>query len=241
MLKVLAVAWTTKSRNRLPAQDLDGKRGAFLSNLVRDTFMASYPVINFEQYDSGTTDDRLLVFAAPAKEIAQWAGIPRKGWHVRMLYQRWVTPSRERELTDFWTRASSRDGEGYILGPTALTIAVHGDPVIEDGNIHLDYRSPLINASSGSAALKTVAALVLPMIRVRLSEGQQEVLAQFMTDCCRDLPDAEHDYVLESAMQIGQMCTNPEWFIERHDLDENQVQDIIVALEALCRPALVVE
>lgn len=57
--------------------------------------MPKYPAITFHQYESTGNDDALIFFAAPAKALAAWAGIPRKGWHVRMLYQRWITPSRE--------------------------------------------------------------------------------------------------------------------------------------------------
>jgi len=54
--------------------------------------MTRYPVIRFHQFADGDQDDDLLyLFAAPASAIAAWAGIPRKGWRVRMLYQRWVT------------------------------------------------------------------------------------------------------------------------------------------------------
>ena len=79
-----------------------------------------FPVIRFNQYESAGSDDELLLFSAPAKAIAGWAGIPRKGWHVRMLYQRWITPGRERELKEFWDRASSPDTTApkkFILGP----------------------------------------------------------------------------------------------------------------------------
>ena len=113
-----------------------------------------FPIIDFRQFGSETDDDRLLLFAAPAREIAKWAGIPQKGWHIRMLYQRWITPSRERSLVDFWNAAATpRDDQPkqYILGPTALTIAIHGTPRIKSDRIHLDYDSVLPMDEGGSS------------------------------------------------------------------------------------------
>ena len=39
----------------------------------------SVPVIEFHQFGGADHRDRLLLFAAPAKQLAAWAGIPRKG------------------------------------------------------------------------------------------------------------------------------------------------------------------
>ena len=67
----------------------------------------SFSVIDFNQFGSKNQSDRLLLFAAPAKEIASRAGIPRKGWRIRMLFQRSITPGRENELKDLWKLASN--------------------------------------------------------------------------------------------------------------------------------------
>jgi len=106
----------------------------------------SFPVIDFNQFSSGTESDRLLLFAAPAKSIAAWAGIPRKGWRIRMLFQRWITPGRENELKEFWNRASN-PSDGYILGPSAIIVAIQGNPEIVDGRIALNYDSPIDDPS----------------------------------------------------------------------------------------------
>jgi len=62
----------------------------------------TYPVIRFSQYGSDSPSDDLVMFAASAKDIYAWAGIPRKGWNIRMLFQRPITVSRETELKRFW-------------------------------------------------------------------------------------------------------------------------------------------
>jgi len=197
-----------------------------------------FPVIEFNQFSSGSDADRLLIFAAPAKAIAAWAGIPRKGWHLRMLYQRWVTPARAQELLSFWNTASQRP---FILGPTALTIAIHDDPSIANGRITLAYTPPVDFAAPPPQVLRSLADITLRQLRARLTPEQQELVDQVVANPECELPDCSHDYVLESALQIAQMSRATEWFIDRNALDNNGVDELIQALEALCRPALVVD
>ena len=177
--------------------------------------MNTFPVLEFQQYGSGTDDDRLLMFAAPAKSIAAWAGIPRKGWHIRLLYQRWITPGREKEVKEFWNTASKPDPacpagqKAYILGPTALTIAIHGSPEIKDGKITLDYTPPYDLTKPPAETLQTLAGIVLERVKKRLEDSQQAAYDQFAADPLKPLPDTEHDYVLESLLQFAQMQKNP--------------------------------
>lgn len=205
--------------------------------------MTNYACISFHQYETQTNEDELVLFAAPAKAIAAWAGIPRKGWNIRMLYQRWITPSREREVTDFWRHASTKgDAIGsYILGPTALTIAMHDPAPISRDRIRLEYTSPIQPGTSPLDNLKSLATQVLTHIRPRLSAEQRQVLDDFRRDPFHDIPDTEHDYVLESAMQFAQIESDPCWFKGHYHLDDQAINDIIVSLEAICRPALVVD
>lgn len=206
--------------------------------------MPQFPVIHFSQYESSDSDDDLLLFAAPAKAIAAWAGIPRKGWHVRMLYQRWITPGRERELKDFWQRASTpdpADGKRFILGPTALTIAIHGPAEIQNGEIILDYQSPIDLSKPLLANLSSIAQTSLALLRQRLTAGQQLVLDEFTKNPTQEFPESDHDYVLDSAMQIVQMREQPEWFVEKHSLSDEEIREIITALESISRPAVVVD
>lgn len=205
--------------------------------------MTGYPLIQFHQFNSGTGEDELILFAAPAKRIAAWAGIPRKGWNIRMLYQRWITPSREQEVTDFWRLASTKDAEtgGFILGPTALTIAIREPPAIDNGTIVLHYDSPLEPEKTPLENLQTLAGIVVPKIRERLGAEQQQLIDEFSAVPLVDIPDTEHDYVLESAMQFVQMANDPSWFKGFNKLSDQAVDDIVTSLEALCRPALVVD
>jgi hypothetical protein len=206
--------------------------------------MPKFPAIPFKQYESSTPDDELIVFVAPAKTIAAWAGIPRKGWHVRMLFQRWITPGREVEVKEFWKRASTPEngaGKKYILGPTALTVAIHGEPVFDHGEIVLDYTSPLDLSKPANENLATIAGITLDSIRPRLSTEQLSDLDTFLTDPLREVPDTDNDYVLQSAMQLGQMRLQSGWFVEKYSISDEQLREMIVALEAIARPAVVVD
>src|SRR5262249_38526431 len=78
----------------------------FATSCTGETPM-NYAVTPFNQFASATEEDRLYLFAAPATQLISWAGIPKKGWHMRMLYQRWVADMRKGELKDFWTTAAS--------------------------------------------------------------------------------------------------------------------------------------
>lgn len=205
-----------------------------------------YPVIDFNQFGSDTEYDRLLLFAAKAKDLAAWAGIPRKGWRIRMLFQRWITEGRERELKDFWRRASTRDeesGQDFVMGPSAIVLAIQGDPTVEDGKIKLDYESPLDEIGSEAEMLKVLSNLVRPKIVERLSDESRAIAEEFHEDPIVDeLPDSGHDYVLEFCFQLSQMDKNPEWFIEHNEIDqEGELPDLITSMESLCRPAIVVD
>ncbi len=203
-----------------------------------------YPVIDFHQFGSNDSSDRLLLFTAKAKDLAAWAGIPRKGWRVRMLFQRWITSSREREVQEFWDRASTRDpsrGIGYVLGPTAIVVAIQGEPAISNGRLSLFYNSPIDGITSDVERLRILANLNKPKVVARISETGKQVISEFERDPIGELPNHGHDYVLEFALQLIQMAANPEWFIEHNSIPDLELRDLIIAMEALCRPAIVVD
>jgi hypothetical protein len=206
---------------------------------------ATYPVIEFHQYDGSTSEDRMLLFAAKAKDIAAWAGIPRKGWRIRMLFQRWITPGREEDLKEFWTRASKTSlppAPNYVLGPTAVVIAVQGEPEVKDGRITLEYRSPIDGIDDPVEKLSCLAKIVFDKVRKRLSPEDAALLDEFSSDPLKeDLPDPQHNYVLEFAFQLAQMRADAAWFANANAISAEELRDLITAMEALCRPAIVVD
>ena len=132
------------------------------------------------------------------------------------------------------------DGKRFILGPTALTIAIHGPAVIQGDSIVLDYHPPIDTSKPLPDNLSSIAQTSIALLRQRLTAVQQISLDEFTANPTQELPDTDHDYVLESAMQIVQMRDQPLWFINKHSLGDEEVREI-TALEAISRPAVVVD
>ncbi|WP_155976955.1 hypothetical protein [Nocardia sp. 348MFTsu5.1] len=202
-----------------------------------------YKVLRFNQYGSDTDADELYMFAAPATELARWAGIPRKGWRVRLLYQRWVTPGRSREVTEFWDRAGEIRGPHgkYLLGPTALTLASASELDITDEGIMLSYSPPFSTADSEYEQLAKVANIALISIVPRLTEVEVQKLQDVRENLAFVPDEYEPNHVLQSAIQISQIAYDPEAFCTRNEVSISERGELIEALEALCRPALVVD
>lgn len=205
--------------------------------------LGRFPAIDFHQFQSDTDDDRLIVFAAPASILAQWAGIPRKGWRLRALYQRWVTPNREREVTQFWNDAAAyKEGANrFLLGPTALTLAASEPFTLDGGEIVLSYDNPLLSIEGDIARLKEVASRALPAFMGRLNAAEQERVRLLSSE--DELPEETYDqnHVMTTVGAISQMASNPQGFLERHSVTGDETRELVAALEALTRPALVVD
>jgi len=204
------------------------------------TELGRYPAIEFHQYGDGDAD-RLVMFAAPASVLAAWAGVPRKGWRLRALYQRWVTPGRAQEVRRFWQDASTYDhgGHRYLLGPTALTLAATKDIHLEAGQIVLSHSSPILELKTDAERLGRAATESLVHLRPRLSPDEIAVLDSL--PLIATPIEYEANRVLESAIQIAQMANDPEEFIVVHSIPESEVRELIEALDAISRPALVVD
>lgn len=206
--------------------------------------MKKYPIIKFHQFESGQKQDELIMFAARAKDIAGWAGIPRKGWNLRMLFQRPITPLRDQELKSFWEHASNQSEEGgYIVGPSAIIVAIQ-DEVNLDGVINLEFKSPIDPIENEPTfTLKTLAELLLPRVKSRLNDDQKRVLGErdAKNNYFSEFPDLESDYVFEFAIQMQQMIADAQRFIDENGIDSDSVISIIQSMEAVLRPAIVVD
>jgi hypothetical protein len=202
---------------------------------------AEVSVLEFHQYTSNDPDDRLLMFAAKATDIWGWAGVPRKGWRVRMLYQRWISEARKQEVVAFWDQVSKPRPElarKYLVGPNAITVAIFDEPEIVDNNLILDYQRPFLDSATQPEKLKSCASVVIG----RMLPGLTDIEAEILND--RSLWTEEnmgHNYVLESLCQIKWASEDPQGFINDNDLVEQDLFQLIESLEALCRPALVVD
>lgn len=208
-----------------------------------------FPALEVHQYASKSKDDRLYLFAAPANAISRWAGVPRKTWQLRFLYQREYSAGRKSALEHFWKKASTptktppHGHKSYILGPNAITIAIFGEPDLDAaGNIRLAYTPPCdILSDNQFEVMQSLARVVTSRLTPRLNDEQTASLKEFNKDPLREMPDVEHDYLLESIYQLEQMVKDPNWFVDFYDLTTDQVKNIIIGLEQICRPALVVD
>jgi hypothetical protein len=202
---------------------------------------AEVPVLQFHQYGAEDPDDRLLMFAATASDLWGWAGIPRKGWRVRMLYQRWITESRKEEVIAFWDKVSkprSDHPRKYLVGPNAITVAIFDEPELVNRKLTLAYERPFKDSDSEPEKLGACATRVVQRMGSRLTEGELAIL----NDSERWTEDElGHNYVLESLCQIKSASENAEQFIEMNELTQDDITQLIESLEALCRPALVVD
>lgn len=198
---------------------------------------ATYPVLPFNQFGREDDSDQLLLFAPKAKDLAAWAGIPRKGWRIRMLFQRWVTPGRERELGQFWATAAT---EG-IHGPSAVIVAIQDEPRIVNGEIQLEYNSPIDEGMTPGERLAILAEEIAPRVEGRLRQEDFDLLREFANSPLQELPAVGHDYVFEFALQLAQMRADPSWFIGTNHISAEELPGLITSMEALVRPALIVD
>jgi hypothetical protein len=204
--------------------------------------MKKYDVISFHQYGSSLANDELLMFAANARDINSWAGIPRKGWQIRMLFQRPITPTRDSDLKKFWNQASTPEpGDEYIVGPSAIIVAVQGFPNIENGKINLEYKCPVDLLKNSNQVIQDLAKLLMPKVSLRLSVDQQQNINDRTGHEFTIFPDIGSDYVFEFALQLQQMIVDAERFIDQNSIDQNGITEIISSMEAVLRPAIVVD
>lgn len=199
----------------------------------------TYEFLEFHQFGSSTDSDRLVLLAPPAKQIAAWAGIPRKVPRTRLNYQRWLTKARLGQVTNYWELASQ---EPYILGPTALVVAFQSVPEVNgDGLLAIDYYLPYSSQDSPADQLGKTAETVLKSMFSRLSADELEYLEMLRKDKSFDRAAFDVHYVLQSIAEIQAMSIDPAGYITGNGIDGEETQEIIAGLEALCRPALVVD
>lgn len=205
--------------------------------------MERFECIRFSQYGQEESDN-LIMFAAPAKKIYNWAGIPRKAWQIRMLFQRPITKVRGRELKDFWKVASSpNEGllEKRILGPTAIVIAIQGSPTVNDNQIDISY-TPVVDVTCEPIKnISILAKRVYPSVFNRLDKEQKILLEEFRINPFQNFPDIEHDYVFEFALQLTQMISDSERFVQVNAIEPEAQREIVLSMESICRPAIVVD
>jgi hypothetical protein len=210
----------------------------------------SYPGFVFHQYKEGAEkrDGRLVAFCAPAQEIKLWAGVPRKGWTLRALYQRILDTTRISRVSEFFTPATDRAVGN--LSPTAVTIALMSPKAQipnDDGpfTLTLEVSDPP-DLENASAEIARLAGELFPAHLDRLSgevrssvdlyvEGriQREAL-----EC--DLP--QEAYVALFVADLVALSKDPDGFLNERSLDseENKFR-LLDGMYELSKPALIVD
>jgi hypothetical protein len=202
----------------------------------------NYPIISFNQYDRTQNDDVMHLFAAPASEISKWAGIPRKGWRIRMLYQRWISASRKSQLSTFWKIAAGVGLPDCTVCPTAIVVALQEKAKITDGKIDLDYASPIIGIPNDDEKLKCLASIIYPRLKYRIKGKDLSNLDAFeKSPLASKIPNNLEDGVLEFCYQLLVLANNPADFISQNSLTKSDITEIISSLDAISRPALVID
>lgn len=120
-------------------------------------------------------------------------------------------------------------------------MAIQDEPTVIEGEIELAFE-PLVDLEDDP--IQILPALVdrlYPATLARLSDDQRRAVADFESAPFADFPEIEHDYVFEFALQLTQMRVDPARFVERNQINREQLIEIVLSMESLCRPAIVVD
>ena len=207
--------------------------------------MSVYKTLSFHQYESDSDSDELIMFSAPAEEIASWAGVPRKGHSIRMLYQRDPNENRVTQIAEFWNDAGTSDGndsQPFVLGPTAIVLALTESAKRNGQDLTIVYEPPVdLGQDDYLKVLRELATLVLPQVMDRLDDSSRLSIDGFQNRDLLEIPDTKHDYVADFAYRLVLMSKDPSAYVARENLNEERTRELSRALESLCRPALVVD
>jgi hypothetical protein len=213
----------------------------------------TYQAQVFYQYNAAPDHrgGRLVSFSAPARDIKLWAGVPRKGWTLRALYQRILDKSRISRVGEFFTpRAGARVGN---LSPTAVTIALMDSTsqIPEDpGAFALTLEIPEPPDPEGSkidveGKLARLAKQLLPSHLGRFSGDLRTVLERYADGSIdrNELDDhlPQEEYVGQFVADLVALATTPYDFLAERNLDKEEADLLLDALYELSKPALIVD
>lgn len=206
-----------------------------------------YKAHAFFQYgsDANTYAGQLVSFAAPAAEIIEWAGVPRKSWTLRALYQRILDDRRLDRVGEFFT-PSAASGVGN-LSPTAVTIALTDAaiqtpsapgafdlsipipplPIIDERDSELSRLAKKIVAAHLTRFDSATKAALEGYANAKITRAQLE--AELSTD----------DYVALFVADLLELAADPSDFLAQRNV-ESPLQ-LLDALYELSKPALIVD
>src|SRR5258708_5930479 len=110
-------------------------------------------------YPRQGTDQPLLLFVAPAADIRNWAGVPRKAFDYQHGFQRTLNPGRVSEVAQYFLE------DARNISPTSIVVGLMGGVKIE----------PIYSSSAG-AKVETVK------VRVSIPDFSQKSIEELATD-----------------------------------------------------------
>jgi hypothetical protein len=207
------------------------------------------PFVCTEQYN-GQPDSLLYQFFATARDLHDWAGVPRKTWRFRSFYQRILDSADRRlgEMKRIWSRSADVDDDLQVLIPTAITVAMPSEPVVHDdaGQKWLDisWTDPAIELGSSDERARVYASLVFEQLNSRLT-GESLVQLQEIseTESLWDEVDTR-DPVMADIVDILRIAKDAERWRSVAGMDINDDRwtgDVIEVLGRIARPAHVID
>jgi hypothetical protein len=211
----------------------------------------TYDAQVFYQYRAGTDSPlgKLVAFAAPAKEIKEWAGVPRKGWNLRALYQRILDETRLDRVANFFT-ATPPATAPENLSPTAVTMAITSNSVVvppSAGPFKLVLPVPRApDVDNAENELARLAAELYPQHLSRFSAEARKQIEDFsaatITRSDLEMSVAPDDYIALFVADLIDLSRDPGSFLaQRKLLGTDQATRLVDALFELSKPALIVD
>lgn len=113
----------------------------------------------------GGSDQRLLLFVAPASDIRSWAGVPRKAFDYQHGFQRTLNPGRVSDVVEYFREDPKN------ISPTAIVVGFTGAVAIE----------PVSAQGQGGVESITVRITLPDLTQLSVAELASRALAELRT------------------------------------------------------------
>lgn len=211
----------------------------------------TYKAQSFNQFhpQTGTSFGKLVYFHATARDIKTWAGVPRKGWTLRALYQRVLDETRLEKIQSFLSPTIHGRGN---LSPTAVTIAIRkGEVEIPEaeGSFDLTFNVPPPPSNTDedlASEIARLAAIVHPQHINRLDNTTKQALIEYHNGslALEEVPayiDSD-DYIALFTFEMMQLAVSADDFLRHQSITTRKEQlNLLDALYELSKPALIVD
>jgi hypothetical protein len=211
-----------------------------------------YAAQSFFQFQPGprlaTESGPLVTFAASAREIRRWAGVPRKAWALRALYQRVLNETRIKDIAAFFEPAPAP--AEVNLSPTSITVALV-DPGAQLPTPQNGFKIKFVvadppDATNLLAEMARLAAVVRPPHVARLT-GETRAIVDGVIAGAIAIDAAERqiksdDYLALFVLDLIGLAQDPGAFLDRRGVVEADLKRrLLDALFELTKPALIVD